>query len=471
MLAIYTDAQKMTLDVRMVDPFARDYADSRLNQFARLIYTHWRESRATKGTQLVFCDFGKPASERTRPGFSAYDALIVKLVHLGIPAAQIAHVYQATTKTQRTDLFRRVNAGDIRVLIGSTQKMGIGTNVQERVVAMHHLTLPHRPADLEQREGRGLRQGNTNSEVAVYYGITEKSLDELKFANVVRKARAANQFMQGKSTIRTMEDIGDLTPSLEAFQAAASGDPRVRRKLEVDTEILRLSALHAAWKDERYNRKRHLHSLPDEIKRFNTRIANLQALVDAYTLHPKPDWTIGTTLVEPKHKAIALKLSEVYEVSKFVTATVYGLPFSIRQYHGAHIGGCEIDIRDATWLAVVERTEKLVVTGAPDAILKNKAFIQECEAEAKRLEVAVQATWPHENTYNDLLAEQGRLFKELGGLTGDKAAAGSEDGAVIDDTNVEAEDDEDDSPVYPHDAATIHAHISGGTRHIAARNH
>lgn len=465
MLAIYGDAQLMALEVRMVMPQASDSPESRLNQAADEIASIWRSSAGSRGVQLVFSDFGKPAAFQ-RNGFrrfSAYDALMEKLQERGVPSEQIAHIYEARNKHERARLFLRVNAGEIRVLLGSTPKMGIGVNVQERVTAMHHLTLPHRPSDLEQREGRGLRQGNRNKAVDVKYYITKGSLDELKFANVARKARAFAQFMQGAATVREMEDIDDLAPSLEAFQAAASGDPRVRRKLEVDNELLRLSALQSAWRDERWLRRRDLNEIPQRIARCEQQIQLLSAIADKARETGRV-WTIGHANGTGKtftgkgiqtHAGIALEaaLRRVKPLGYQLIGYAHGVSLEVNGLHWLRLGGAaeSIDVKDRRGPGVIQSVEHFI-RNLGSKIKTQQESIARAAKDREELEAALAAPWTHEEQAAALRREQAELFAALGGGKGEAAAVVSEDQEVIDDAQVEAvdlEEEEIDIPFAP----------------------
>lgn len=451
MAALYTDAQKMALDPRMLNPSAEDHPDSRLNQAADEIYRLWQESKDTKGTQLVFADFGKPKEAGGAMAFSAYDDLIQKLKQRGIPADEIAHIYSAKTKTQRTKLFQKVNDGEIRVLIGSTGKMGVGVNVQERIYAMHHLTLPHRPSDLEQREGRGIRQGNIHPEVHIIYYITKGSLDELKFANVSRKAKAFAQFMQGKSTLRKMEDVDDMAPSLDQFQAEASGDPRVKRKLEVDNELMRLSALNSAWRDERWKNRQELNSIPGRISRAERGISDLKRDIAAREKAGRV-WQIGKKRLEGE----GLQKSAAAALEKRLEEIGNKDPMPIGSAHGLELTGNARTIRVGEFDYPVpvsyqeaEKGQKPVISGVgtftrienyiknlQGHVLQQEDTIRAAQKDQAQLEEAVEAPWPNQEEFEKLQKEQAELFRALGGNKGDSAAMASDED--IDDTSVEA---------------------------------
>lgn len=471
MLAVYGDAAKMAMDIRMVRPEAPDDPNGRLNVAADKIHQLWEESTPVKGTQLVMSDLGKPAEAGGSKDFSAYDELIRKLVERGIPRNEIAHIYQAKNKSQRARLFQDVNDGKIRVLLGSTMKMGVGVNVQQRLFGMHHLDVPHRPSDLEQREGRILRQGNENPKVHIYYYVTKGSLDEAKFSNVVRKAKFINQVMQGKSTVREAEDVGGMIPSLEMFQAMASGDPRVMQKMETDAEVDRLSGVFSGWKNQQYKIRGELSQIPQRIKWANNSIDNIKQ--DMATRDKAGDvWTVGKqkfsgekigkevseAIRKEVNKAIAKKAVDV-EVG-----TGFGLPILVS---APHEGLVKVELgntasfvmnQDEVESADLYRRIKNQAEGFEEAIASKQNIIEKAKKEQKNLESSIEDKWPYAEKLKELAEKQQTLVKELGADKGDDAAMAAGEGAEISDKSVEAqeadepeeeggEEDEEESPI------------------------
>jgi N12 class adenine-specific DNA methylase len=286
-LAITTDGRKLALDGRMLSGEAHDFPNSKINALVGHVATVWERTAETRGTQMIFCDMGVYP---TRWGYSAYDEIAEKLAARGIPREQIAAIGEADSDGKKQALFDRVRSGQIRVLIGSTQKMGTGTNVQKRLVALHHLDAPWKPAEVEQREGRILRQGNENEEVSIYRYVTEGSFDAYMWQTLETKARFIGQVITGQSGVRRAEDIGGQELSYAEVKAIASGNPAVLTLAEADAELQRLSILKKNASDEQYLARLKIRELPDSIGRLSERIANLDA--DMKTTAAKQDGAI-----------------------------------------------------------------------------------------------------------------------------------------------------------------------------------
>jgi N12 class adenine-specific DNA methylase/SAM-dependent methyltransferase len=274
-LAITTDGRKLALDARMLSAEAPDYPGSKINALAANVARIWRDTTAKRGTQLVFCDMGV---HPTGPGgYSAYDDVIAKLVAGGIPRQHIAVIGDADSDAKKRALFDQVRSGQVRVLLGSTQKMGTGTNVQKRLVALHHLDAPWKPAEVEQREGRILRQGNENEEVAIYRYVTEQSFDAYMWQTLEVKAKFINQIMRGDAVGRQAEDVGGQELDYATVKSIASGNPAFMTLAEADAEIKRLSVMKRNHADEQYLARRNLRDLPGSIERLTQRLAGLTA--------------------------------------------------------------------------------------------------------------------------------------------------------------------------------------------------
>ena len=272
-LAITTDGRKLALDARLLSSDADDFAGSKLNAAVEKIISIWQRTAPTRGTQLVFCDMGV---QPTKWGYCVYDDLVGKLVARGIPREQIAAIGDADSDAKKQALFDKVRSGAVRVLIGSTSKMGTGTNVQKRLAALHHLDAPWKPAEVEQREGRILRQGNQNEEVAIYRYVTEGSFDAYMWQALETKARFIAQVMNGTSGVRRAEDIGGQELSYAEVKAIASGNPAVLTLAEADAELQRLAILKRNHADEQFVARRSLRELPETIGRLNKRIADIE---------------------------------------------------------------------------------------------------------------------------------------------------------------------------------------------------
>ncbi len=278
-LAITTDGRKLALDARLLSASAPDFPRSKVNALVENVAAVWDRTAATKGTQLVFCDLGV---QPTPWGFSVYDEVTAKLVHRGIPRGQIASVGEADTDPKKLALFDKVRAGTVRVLLGSTMKMGAGTNVQKRLAALHHLDAPWKPAEVEQRDGRILRQGNTNARVSIHRYVTEKSFDSFMWQALETKAKFIAQVMTGDSAARRADDVGGQELSFAEVKAIASGNPAVLTLSEADAEIQRLAVLRKNHADEEFLARRSVRELPGVIARREAELAALEA--DAKTL-------------------------------------------------------------------------------------------------------------------------------------------------------------------------------------------
>jgi hypothetical protein len=290
-LAITTDGRKLALDARMLSATAPDFPGSKVNALVENVFSIWQRTTANRGTQMVFCDMGVNATEW---GYSAYDDIMGKLIARGIPREQIAAIGDADSDAKKQALFEKVRQGAVRVLLGSTTKMGTGTNVQKRLVALHHLDAPWKPAEVEQREGRILRFGNTNEEVAIYRYVTEGSFDAYMWQALETKARFINQIMAGQSAVRRAEDIGGQELSYAEVKAIASGNPAVLTLAEADAELQRLSLLIKSHLDEQYVARRSVRDLPGTIAGLSERLANLTADQATATTHATDPITIGS---------------------------------------------------------------------------------------------------------------------------------------------------------------------------------
>ena len=269
MLLVTTDGRKAALDLRLHDPRLPDHPDSKVNQAVAQIERIWRETSAERSAQLVFCDLSVPTGGQ---GFSVYEDMRDKLLARGIPASDMEFVQAHDGDAAKLQLFRDVRAGKVRILFGSTQKMGTGANVQERLIALHHLDAPWRPADVEQREGRILRQGNTNPEVQIYRYVTEQSFDAYLWQTLETKAKFIGQVMTGESDLRRIEDVDGTALTYAEVKAIASGNPLVIEKARIDAEVARLSRLHCEHQETHYKLRSRVRHLTDDLPRLSLRL-------------------------------------------------------------------------------------------------------------------------------------------------------------------------------------------------------
>ena len=275
MLKITNDGRKLALDQRMIDPMLPDDPESKVNTCVDNVYRIWEEHADTKATQLVFCDLSTPKNDGT---FNVYDDMREKLIARGIPAEQVRFIHEATTDAQKKELFGKVRSGEVRVLFGSTPKMGAGTNVQDRLIAIHNLDCPWRPSDLEQRQGRIERQGNMFPEVEVYRYVTEQTFDAYLYQLVESKQKFISQIMTSKSPVRSAEDVDEVALSFAEVKMLATGDERFKEKMDLDIQVSKLRVLKQSYLSEHYDLEdRVLKYYPQTIKEYEERIAGYES--------------------------------------------------------------------------------------------------------------------------------------------------------------------------------------------------
>ena len=284
MLRITNEGRKLALDQRLMNEMLPDYEGSKVNLCANNIYDIWKKTEDKKLTQLVFCDLSTPHNDGK---FNVYDDMKNKLIAKGIPAEEIAFIHEADTEARKKELFTKVRKGNVRVLIGSTAKMGAGTNVQNKIIALHHLDCPWRPADLTQRNGRGIRQGNENPEIDVYTYVTEGTFDAYLYQLVENKQKFISQIMTSKSIVRSAEDIDEKALSYAEIKALAAGNPLIIEKTELDTQVAKLKLLKQSYLSQIYEQEDRIAKYyPQQIKMYEDRIAKQEkdlAIVKANT--------------------------------------------------------------------------------------------------------------------------------------------------------------------------------------------
>ena len=286
MLRITNDGRKLALDMRLLSSLAPDDENSKVSVCARNVYRIWAESTAQRSTQLVFCDLSTPKAVGS---FNVYDDLRQKLLEMGIPENEIAYIHTANTEQKKKELFAKVRGGEVRILMGSTAKMGAGTNVQDRLIALHDLDCPWRPSDLQQRLGRIVRQGNQNPEVEIFRYVTEGTFDAYLYQLVESKQRFIAQIMTSKAPARAAEDVDETALSYAEIKALATGNPQIIEKCNLDMEVSKLNMLRASHLSQRYALEELvLRKYPAEIKELNERIAGYEQDSTHLAEHPKP---------------------------------------------------------------------------------------------------------------------------------------------------------------------------------------
>ena len=273
MLLITNDGRKLALDQRLIDPLLPDSDTGKVAACAENVYSIWKRTSEQRSTQMVFCDLSTPHNDGK---FNVYDDLRRKLIAKGIPAEEIAFIHSANSEAQKKELFGKVRSGQIRVLLGSTQKMGAGTNVQQKLIALHHLDCPWRPSDLQQREGRIVRQGNENPEVDIYTYVTENTFDSYLYQLVESKQKFIGQVMTSKSPVRSAEDIDETALSYAEIKALCAGNPHIKEKMDLDIAVQRLRLLKSNHLSQRYSLEDRIH------KEYPQKIAALEQRAEGY---------------------------------------------------------------------------------------------------------------------------------------------------------------------------------------------
>ena len=308
MLKITSDGRKLGLDQRLINPLLPDDPGSKVNACVQNVFRIWREGQADKLTQLLFCDLSTPTGkapavkddaakdaafietgEPPADRFNVYDDIREKLVSMGIPREQIAFIHEAKTDVQKKELFSKVRSGDVRILLGSTAKMGAGTNCQDRLIALHDLDAPWRPGDLEQRAGRIIRQGNMNPDVHIYRYVTERSFDAYLWQTIETKQKFISQIMSSKSPVRACDDVDETALSYAEIKALCAGDPRIKEKMNLDVEVAKLRLMKADHESKRFRLEDQLvRFYPEQLRQQEDYIAGFKADMQTLSDHPVP---------------------------------------------------------------------------------------------------------------------------------------------------------------------------------------
>lgn len=289
MLCVTHDGKLIALDPRCYDSAIPDNPENKVNQCVGNVYKIWSESKDKRSTQIIFCDMSVPKKEYADydplKDFDVYNDIKHKLVTLGVPVEEVAYIHSAKTDQQKQDMFDKVRRGDIRVLIGSTEKCGAGTNIQNKLIALHHLDTPFRPSDLEQREGRIIRQGNENELVWVYTYVTQKTFDAYSYQILETKQRFISQINHGDYTVREAEDIDDATLNFAQVKAITSGNPKIMRKIEIEQRLGQLSSLEDDYRNNRYRYQEIILHTPKQLEEFIKRKENLKKDIELRDAH------------------------------------------------------------------------------------------------------------------------------------------------------------------------------------------
>ena len=331
MLKITNDGRKLALDQRLINPLLPDFEDSKLNACVDAMFETWERGSEKRLTQLFFCDLSTPKNDGS---FNVYDDIRQKLIARGVPADEIKFIHEADTEAKKLELFKKVRRGDVRILMGSTQKMGAGTNVQNKLAASSDLDCPWRPSDLEQRLGRSIRQGNENAEVHIYRFVTEETFDAYLYQLVEGKQKFASQIMTSKSPVRSCEDIDETALSYAEIKMLATGNPHIKEKMDLDIQVQKLRLLKSSFLSEKYALEdKIIKFYPQEIARRADVIAGLKSDMERVAEHPKPsdETFVGMTVKGAFYSEKADAGNAILEACKEMTNPE---PIPLGEYRG-----------------------------------------------------------------------------------------------------------------------------------------
>ena len=429
MLKITSDGKKLALDPRCFERSSADEKGSKLNECVSRIYEIWERTADIKGTQIVFCDLSTPKKSFDDyvygQDFDVYNDLKYKLVATGIPKEEIAFIHDPKTDEQKQDLFNKVNAGKVRVLIGSTEKCGAGTNVQERLVALHHLDTPYRPSDMQQREGRIVRQGNKNKQVQIYTYVTERTFDSYSYQILENKQKFISQIDRGDLTVREAEDIDERTLTYAEIKAITAANPKIKRKMEVDTEIARLRVLEGQYKKNLYALQDKVRkTYPEEIQRQTLYLERLRADIATVKEKYNPEvFTInvqGKTYTEKKEGAQALMDALMHNRVDTVVAEYGGLKISLdpivmisaeRSVTLTGIGKYSMNIGESA-NGLITRLDNFL-DEFPLRENRAESKLEQLKSDLKVAEEQVNKPFEHKDRLAELVKEQAELNAEL----------------------------------------------------------
>lgn len=458
MLKVTGDGKKLALDPRCIDPLLPDESGSKLNFCADNVYEEWKNSTDIKGTQLVFCDLSTPKKSYSEyvygKDFDAYNDLKHKLVERGIPENEIAFIHDVNTDKAKQDLFDKVTAGTIRVLIGSTEKCGAGTNVQKRLVALHHLDAPYRPRDLIQRNGRGIRQGNLNKSIRIYTYATERTFDSYSYQILETKQRFISQVEKGDITVREADDIDEATLSYAEIKAITSANPKIKRKMELDMEVARLRDLESRYKKELFALQDKVRKeFPEQIQRQELYLERVRKDVELVKEKYNPEHfeisvngTVYSDSVEngKKNGGLALMDALFHNKTGTVVAEFCGFKISLnpiemlsleRSITLSGAGQYKIDIGESASgnLTRLENFVKEFASREERAVKRLEALKTDFEVAKGQIEVPFE----HKDRLNELNSELSELNAELDLNRREEVVIDDEDGEEVDTADTE----------------------------------
>ncbi len=421
MLKITSEGRKAALDLRLMKPAAPDEPQGKVNQAVESIHRIWQSTAAERCAQLVFCDLSTPKDK----GFSVYRDIAEKLERLGIPSREIAFIQEFDSDASKLNLFRDVRSGKVRILFGSTQKMGSGTNVQERLIALHHLDAPWRPADVEQREGRILRQGNKNSTVQVYRYVTEGSFDAYMWQTLETKAKFIAQVMSGDMTIRRLEDLDSAALTYAEVKAIASGNPLVIEKAQVDAELIRLTRLRSAHAEEQYRIRSNLRRSHEDAEMFTGRLTNLRQDIairqdtsgDKFTIELDGQETnnrgIAGELILRRAEKLKNRFGDDVRIGRFAGFDLFLRPSFNNTVEVVVRGKNSYAARVTDTALGTIRSLEATVQGFEERATKLETDITDAQKRTKELETKVGSPFEKEEHYQHLCRRQNEIEEQL----------------------------------------------------------
>ncbi len=432
MLAVTNDGRKVALDMRVMDPSAPDFAGSKVNQVVRNARSIWEETRDERLTQLIFCDLSKPVAAGR--GFSVYNDIREKLLASGVPADEVAFIHDAKTDARKARLFADMREGRVRILLGSTQKMGMGTNVQDLLFALHHLDAPWRPADIEQREGRMLRRGNRNSHVRVLRYVTQRTFDAYMWQTLEYKARMIAQIMCGELAVRRIEDLDTPVLSFAQIKALASGNPMVMEKAGVDADVARLTRAKRAFEDRRFTVRMDLAQLPERVRhaeemaarirtdmeaRVETRGERFRVEIDGreYLVRAEAGAALRRRLIEVTHTSATRRSVRIGAFAGFALEAA-----AQRGFHpelilrGQHEHTARVNLEESSAAGNL-RTLEALPRRMEEELVNVERNIAHIRQQLDELRTLAKATFKHTEELNRLVVRQ----RELDALLGEQA--------------------------------------------------
>lgn len=420
MLKITNDGRKLALDQRLINPLLPEYENSKVNACIDNVLKIYHETKSQRSTQLIFCDMSTPKVKE----FNIYDELRKKLIENGVADDEIAYIHNAKNDIKKKELFFKVRQGKVRILIGSTSKMGAGTNVQDRLVASHDLDCPWRPSDLEQRAGRIIRQGNTNSDVYIYRYVTEGTFDAYLYQLVENKQKFISQIMTSKSPVRSAEDIDEASLSYAEIKALASGNPKVKEKMELDTKVAKLKLAKANYLSQKYELEdRIVKYYPQKIKLIEERIHGYKKDIESI-VHQNEfvEMTVKDITFHDKKQAgqaILLACQELKSQEEIMIGNYRGFEMSLRydSFHNVHILTLKnhlshpVELGDDVY-GNITRIDN-VIDSIPKKLEIEKALYDETYQQFMNAKEEVEKPFEKEDELQSLSKRLSKLDKEL----------------------------------------------------------